>query len=212
MILSLRKKIAITLSEAMITMVIFGVIALIVTQVINYENPTKKGNATLARKTSVDLEQAAMQIITNNSTYDNFLNVKDKDGYFSIEDSDAKDRLSVLFKDYMIFLDLKIDLGHEYYSTELRDVHKKNLGITLKDTYTGYFWNQNGGIVGFRFYEGCNNTELNANPPDYKGVYSVENVCGSVFYDVNGYKKPNLVGSDQFILPINKYAIIYSNE
>ncbi len=210
--MSQKAKKAITLSEAMITMVIFGIIAIVVVPILLYHNPMKSGNETMARKTAEVIEQAAVQIIANNSIYDNYTYLKDKNGYFSIEDADAKDRMPVLFKEYLNYLDLKIDLNHEFYNKELKDVKKHSLGITLKDAYSGFFWNQSGAIIAFRFYEGCTNTEQNANPPEQKGVFAVENICGSIFYDSNGYKKPNLIGNDQYILPINKRGIIYTNE
>ncbi len=210
--MSQKLKKAITVSEAMITMVIFGIIAIIVVPILLHHNPVRDGNETMVRKTAEVIEQAAVQIIAHNSIYDNYTYLKDKNGYFSIEDADAKDRMPVLFKEYINYLDLRIDLEHEFYNKELKDVRKNNLGITLKDAYTGFFWNQNGAIIGFRFYEGCTNTEVNANPPEQRGIFEVGNICGSIFYDINGYKKPNLIGNDQYILPIDKRGIIYTNE
>ena len=64
-------------------------------------------------------------------------------------------------------------------------------------------------IIGFRTYEGCDKTEKNVNPPKFKRKYELPNICGSIFYDINAYGKPNKLGSDQFIIPFDKRGIKY---
>lgn len=203
---------AITLSEAMITMVIFGIIGMVVIPIVLHANPNKEANATMAIKVAESIEQATVRILAQNSVFDDFTSIKDKHGHFSIEDEDAKTRMPELYLEMINFLDLEIDLSREYYSEELNDVRKNALGINLKDTYHSFFWNQTASIIGFRFYDDCTATEENANPPGQKGVFPVENVCASIFFDVNGYKKPNKIGSDQYILPVGKRGIVYLSE
>ena len=206
-IFNLKK--AVTVSEAIVTMIILGIIAAIVIPAIHHRNPVRDGRETLVIKASEAINQAVVQIITNNSVFGNFLRITDGQTFFSIEDDEARDRIPGMFKYYIQYLDLPIDLNHEYYNLELQDVQKHKLGASLKDLYSNFFWNQNGVLIGFRFYDDCNQTELNSNAPPQRGVYVTENVCASIFFDVNGFEKPNLIGNDQFIMPINKIGIVY---
>ena len=86
------------------------------------------------------------------------------------------------------------------------------MGIKLKDIYSEFFYVNDGILMGLRFYSGCNASEMYANPPLHKGKFQVDNICGSVFYDVNSFKEPNKLGSDQYIIPITKRGVKYSNE
>ena len=67
--MSQKLKKAITISEAMITMVIFGIIAIIVVPILLHHNPVRDGNETMVRKTAEVIEQAAVQIIAHNSIW-----------------------------------------------------------------------------------------------------------------------------------------------
>ena len=49
------------------------------------------------------------------------------------------------------------------------------------------------------------------NPPEETVNYEVTESCGSVFYDVNAYKKPNKLGSDQFIIPVGLRGMQFDN-
>ena len=66
-------------------------------------------------------------------------------------------------------------------------------------------------LVGDKFYGSCDATENLANPPLERKKYAVTEICGSVFYDVNAYKKPNKLGSDQYIIPVGLRGMKYDN-
>ena len=109
-------------------------------------------------------------------------------------------------------MDVNVDTSKEYFSNELVDYNGTSLGINLKDTYSNFFFMYNGTLMGMRLYDSCQAEEENAITPDSKEVYHVNNICGSIFYDVNGRAKPNKLGLDQYIIPFTPYGVRYISE
>ena len=206
------KKTAFTFAEAMLVVSILGILIVLSVSAIKLYNPAEKGYETMSVKMAENIEAATLHILLNNSVYDDFLRIKDKEGYFSIEDKDITKRMSDLYSNYLSDITYGIDLSTEYFSNEILDYDRTSVGEKLKDTYSDFFFFLDGTLVGFRFYNSCKAAEKNANPPHSKGRYSVDEVCGSVFFDVNSFKEPNKLGSDQYILPIYKRGIKYDNE
>ena len=155
------KKIAYTISEILITIIIMGIILGITITAIKIYNLNDKNFKILSWKMAENIESATLQILLNHSSYDDFLRIKDGSGYFSIEDANITKRMSNLYANYLSDVKYGVDF---------------------------------------------------ANPPEHKGRYPVYDVCGSIFYDINSFKKPNKLGSDQYILPIYKRGIKYNNE
>lgn len=201
-----------TLAEALITMVIIGAIALLSLGQIKIINPQEKGFLTLSQKMAEYLEQATTEILLYHSSYDDFTRIKLDDGYFSIEDKDAIDKMAKLYRKYMSNIDMNVDLTNEYFTKEILNYKRKSLGIKLKDTYSNFFFVNDGMLMGLKFYGSCNSSEPYATPPDHRESFQVDEICGSIFYDINAFKDPNKLGSDQFILPIYKRGIKYSND
>ena len=83
--------------------------------------------------------------------------------------------------------------------------------MTLKDAYSAFFHVNDGMLMGFRFYKGCDKTERFTNPPLVREEYEVNNICGSIFFDINSYGKPNRLGADQYILPVGLKGLEYEN-
>ncbi|MBQ8848235.1 MAG: hypothetical protein IJ003_04755 [Candidatus Gastranaerophilales bacterium] len=207
----IKKLIGFTIAEAMVVMVIIGIIAAMCVPGI-FVNNKQNERVTMGKKIVTYLDDAALNIIINNAVLDDFTRLKDKEGYFSVEDKDIAPRFSRLIREYMLEVNLAMDLSREYFSNEILDYDKTSTGEKLKDAYSGFFYANDGVIIGFRFYESCSATEKNANPPEFEGRYEVQNACGSAFFDVNAYQRPNKLGSDQFIIPIYKRGFKYDNE
>ena len=206
------KKIAYTISEIIITIIIMGIILGITITAIKIYNLNDKNFKILSWKMAENIESATLQILLNHSSYDDFLRIKDGSGYFSIEDANITKRMSNLYANYLSDVKYGVDLNNDYFSSKIFDYNRSSTGEKLKDAYSNFFYVTDGMVIGFRFYQGCNSTEQNANPPEHKGKYPVYKVCGSIFYDINSFKKPNKLGSDQYILPIYKRGIKYNNE
>lgn len=207
----MKKKKGFTLTEALLVMVLLGVIAAITIPQLVVDNPTKKGWDTMAEKMVGYLMQASTEILIYNSGLDDFTNLKYEDSVFSIEDSDSAPKIAGLYAKYISNVTGKIDLSKSYFTDEIVDFNRNSTGIKLKDNYTGFLYTNDGVIVGFRTYGGCTNSEQNINLPTFRAVQTVLNVCGSVFFDINGYKEPNKLGSDQYIIPIGKRGIKFED-
>ena len=208
----LFKKNAFTISEAIIVLVILGIIAGLSVAGVKLYNPVDKGNQTLSWKMAENIESATLQILLNHSSYDDFLRIKDGGGYFSIEDANITKRISDLYTNYLSDVKYGVDLNNDYFSSEILDYDRSSTGETLKNAYSNFFYVTDGMVIGFRFYQGCNSIERNANPPEHKGRYSISDICGSIFFDVNAFKKPNKLGSDQYILPLGVRGVEYNKD
>jgi len=211
-VIKCSEKNAFTITEAIITMLIIGVVLCLAMAAIKLHNPRDKGERTLSWKMGENIESAALQILLNHASYDNFLRIKDGNGYFSIEDPNVTKRMADLFAKYLSDIDYRVDMNNEYFSKPILDYDESSTGEVLKSAYSNFFYVTDGMLIGFRFYQGCNSTENNANPPEHKGRYSLDKVCGSIFYDTNAFDKPNKLGSDQFILPVYERGIKYNND
>ncbi len=208
----IKKRNAFTLAEALITLVIIGVIAAITIPQMKSENYSRKAWETMANKTIANLTQVSIQILLNYATLDDYLRLKDDDGtYFSIEDEGAVTRIASIYRKFMANTDATVKLSDTYFSNDIKNYQNKSIGFSLKNSYSGFYVTNDGVLIGFRLYGSCATTETNTFPPGYRESYSIDNVCGSVFFDINALKKPNKLGSDQFIIPIGKRGVEYDN-
>lgn len=198
-----------SLSEAIITIVVLGIIASIVIPQILLNDPSKEGKDALAKKMTGYLTQASTEILINDASLDDFTRLKDNDGYFSIIDKDVTPRIARLYQKYLKDVDLRINTTKDYFSNELIDYDGTSTGLKLNSIYSDFFYMLDGMIIGFRLYESCDVDELNSIPPTVKERYTTSNSCGSVFFDINAFSKPNKLGTDQFIIPIGKRGIKY---
>ena len=136
MIKCFEKKYAFSLTEAIITMLILGIVMSLAIAGIKLFAPTEEGQTTLSWKMAENIESATLQILLNHSSYDDFLRIKDGNGYFSIEDADITKRMSDLYSKYLSDISYNVDLTNEYFSEEIRDYNKTSTGEKLKDAYS----------------------------------------------------------------------------
>ena len=207
-----NKKInAFTLPEALLVLIIIGVIAAITIPQLLVDDPAKRGWTTLAEKTVGSLIQASTEILIYDAGLDDFTSLTYNGKRFSVEDADITSDMSGLYGKYIANSTQDVDLNDEYFSKPLATYDKNALDKTLKELYSDFFIGNDGVLIGFRFYGGCDKTEENVVITAKRNRYSVNNICGSVYLDVNGYKKPNKLGSDQYIVPIAKRGIVYED-
>ncbi|MBQ8475723.1 prepilin-type N-terminal cleavage/methylation domain-containing protein, partial [bacterium] len=207
-----KKLLAFTIAEVLIVLAILGVIAALYTASVMLYNPTEKNWQILSKKMATNFEDATTSILLNHTTLDDFQALVDGDDHFSINDNDSAKKMAKLYRKYLSDIQLNVDTSKDYFSKPLTDYDKTSLGIKLKDIYSEFFYVNDGILMGLRFYPDCESSEIYANPPLHKGKFQVDNICGSVFFDVNAYKEPNKLGSDQYIIPIYKRGIKYTND
>ncbi len=195
-----------TLSEVMIVLVLMGIIVALYSAGIKLYNPTQKGFDVQSQKTLGNIDQVFNMIFAKHSETFDLTDLNDANGNFSITDNNIDERFSGFFKEYLNVIDLKDfnkTKADEYYKSEIIDYNRTATGIKLKDKYSNFITTANGTIFGFRLYQSCSAEEKNSNPPLAQGRNTVQNICGSIFFDVNNYDGPNKLGSDQYIIPFN---------
>lgn len=201
-----KTKKAFTLIEAIIVIAIIGLITTLYNISTKVINANEKGYEVRAQKTLENIDQVFNLIFAHHSESFNLTDLHVNNDNFSITDSGAAAKLSNLFKKYMNILylqDENEDKVKEYYESNILDYDKTSTGITLNGAYSNFITSTNGVIYGFRLYQSCSANEVNSSPPLAKGRGTTEGICGSIFYDVNGYSGPNKLGSDQYIVPFD---------
>ena len=199
-----------SLTETVLVMVIAGIIAILYAAGIKLYNPTQKGFDVKSKKILENIDQAITLILAHHAPNFTLTFLNDTQGSFSINDEGASGRLAALFKENINIIDMEIEQKYNsYYSSPIKDFNGTSTGITLNSVYDNFMMSANGVIYGYRLYSTCNSDEELANPPLVRGKYKVSNICGSIFYDVNAYRGPNKLGSDQYIVPIDANGTEY---
>ena len=210
------KKIGFSMAEAIIVMIMLGVIAALTIPTILGVDSTEKSNAAMARKIQASFEQAFAEMILLDSPLDDLKLLKDDLGKFSIEDANIDKRFIALFKKYIPDIGNIINLANKnekaYFDSNIKFYGRTDSAFKLGETYNNFYFINNGCLLGFKFYQSCDATETIANYPERTRVSSVDKICASIFLDINGYKKPNKLGSDQYIFPIDRRGIKYMTE
>ena len=207
----MKKKKGFTFTEALLVLVLLGVIATITIPQLLTEDPSKKGWDTKADKMVGYLIQASTEILLFNSAFDDFTKLSLDNSSFSIEDADAGPKIAKLYSKYFSHIVGKINLSDEYFTKEIVDYKRVSTGKVLKDTYSSFIYTNDGAIMGFKTYGACNVSESMINLPTFRETQTIANVCGSIFFDINGQTKPNKLGSDQYIIPIGKRGIKFED-
>ncbi len=206
-----NKKFGFTMAEVLIVLVILGVVGAICLQSMKTYNPQQKGFDTKAEKAVSVIGQAIMMMLAEDSSSDDLTGLFDESGKFSISDSTNATRIVKKFKKHLVVNALPVNLNDEYFKGNLLNYKKTSLG-KLTDSYSNFFFLQDGELLGFKFYGNCTSSETKAIPPNYRDTSTITNICASIFVDVNGEKKPNKLGSDQFVIPIDARGIKYNND
>ena len=208
--MKLKNKKAFTLPEAIIVLIIIGVIGLLYNTLIKLPEHQQKGFEVQSQKILENFDQVFTLIFAKHSESFNLEDLHDKDGNFSITDKNIMPRFVNFFKENLNVITLndgEFKKVKEYYSSTLLNYDRTSTGLILNKTYSEFINTQNGTIYGFRLYEKCSANETNTYMPKKKNKITVKNICGSIFYDVNNYKGPNKLGSDQYIVPFDNLGI-----
>lgn len=196
---------AFTLAEMLIVLVLIGIIATITIGIIKPYNANQKGYEELAMKSQGDLAQAFTQMILNDSNFDDLSTMKDESGNFSINSDGAVVRFVKIIKKYIQDNGKLVDTTKEkvYFDMLITHYNSTKTNKKITDKFSNFYFANNGVLFGFQLNSSCSVTEDLEYLAERKSATSVENTCGSFFIDVNGYQKPNRLGSDQYIIPFD---------
>ena len=201
-----KSKKGFTLSEALIVIAIIGVITAVYNIGIKVIDVAQKGFDVKANKTVENIDQVFNLIFAHHSESFDLTDLHDNSGNFSVTNSGVTTRFANFFKMYLVnadFHDVNDPELKDYFASTIMDYNRTSTGLTLKTAYSDFLATANGSIYGFRLYQSCSANETNANPPFARGRKTISGICGSVFYDVNGFSPPNKLGSDQYIVPFD---------
>lgn len=207
----MEKKKGFTFTEALLVLVLLGVIAAITIPQLLTEDPTKKGWDTKAEKLVGYFIQASTEILLFHSGLDDFTKLSLDGASFSIEDADSAPKMAKLYSNYIQHVADRIKPNDEYFAKEILNYKKESTGLILKDTFESFLYTNDGAIVGFKTYGSCTSSESLINLPTSRTTQTINNICGSIFMDINAQAKPNKLGSDQYIIPVGKRGIKFED-
>lgn len=194
---------AFTLYETLVTMIIVGVVAAIG---ISNMRPDKIENDVLieaGKDMYIQLDYATREIIAKESNNYTLSRIKNGSSEYSIEKSSNLSTLvNTTYKKRIKAL-RDNSLANDYKNAILRTRDNANAtGESLKpSSFTG-FTTKNGGYFAVRLHNSCTKSETALYNPMQPDNRSQTNSCGQVFFDVNGDKKPNLLGVDQYLVSL----------
>ncbi len=186
------KRYGFTLAETLITLAIIGICAaMIIPSLQNVNKNTSETEISVrAQKTLTAFTNAASQIIMNNTKTKKLDNIYLEDG-------------TTICSNTTCFFNL---LGK--YVQITKETVKENIEDGNNFPGAKYGVLSDGTIFGLTFTGGkCESSLKSAvslpgsEPVDFK------NLCGYIYYDANGPKKPNVIGKDRFVIPIYKTGI-----
>jgi len=206
----MRKYKAFTLAEAILTLIIIGIIATLSMVVMKPENMSQKSFDTKGEKAVSTITQALTSIYGKDASFDDFSRIRYKENeYIYLKNPDEGDKFVEILKRYIVVNDKAIDLTDAFFSENLLNYKKQTVG--LKSEFSNFFFLQDSVLIGFKFYTDCAESEMYAIAPGSRETFEVKNVCLSMLIDTNGFTRPNKLGSDEFIIPVGLRGIKYSN-
>lgn len=188
---------AFTMAEALIVMTMLGIIATIMLTTLKPAEFRDKGLRVAAKKILSEIDTATTQILINNT----------QDGTLTrVYKADSSD-----------VLNLGETANSNTYSGEFATLYKKYLTATREacntstcpcNSYTAKFYLKDGACVGITTGAMTANTKT-IFPGESTVNDAIKPSYGVLFFDTNGAEEPNLIGKDQFVLPLNAGGIQY---
>ena len=114
---SIKKLKGFTLTEAILVIILIGVIAAITIPQLLITNPTKQGWDTMAEKTAGLLVQANYYILIYDTKLDDYTKLIHNNTEFSITSTGAAAKISDLHKKYIAHVVGKINLNDKYFTS-----------------------------------------------------------------------------------------------
>ena len=179
---------AFTMAEAIMVMVILGIIATIMISTMKPTEFRDRGFAVLAKKVLGQIDSATTQIIFNNawnSSMANLYNPTNASLQYSFSSNCTWTR--------------------DYYKKYLVGTRESVAGAWCKKGTT-YMMLKDGSCLGFGA-AAANSWIPGESGSVTKNTYATE--IGAIYIDLNDDDEPNIYGKDQYILPISAEGIAY---
>lgn len=188
----MKVKKAFTMAEAILVMTILGIIATIMITTLKPAEFKDKGLKVLADKVIGEIDTATTQILINNSADGTMVKLyaNDNDPETSQYNSSAANT-GKLYKKFL---------------TATRKACNTNK-CPCND-YANKFYLKDGACMGISVTA---NATLSTRFPGEEENANSNATQGALFFDINGEQEPNVVGKDQFLIPINNSGIVYSD-
>ena len=183
---------AFTMAEAILVMTILGIIATIMITNLKPSEFRDKGLQVLAKKILMQIDTATQQIMVNNTQNGKLTTVyapgtTTQNTFVSTTDAN----LQTLYKKYLVTT--RKACSSATNCTCFKSGSK--VQVHLKD----------GGCMSIRTGTSATNTRF----PGETANVSKAGTQGTIFFDVNSTEEPNVVGKDQFTVPLNEDGIFY---
>lgn len=184
----MQYKKAFTMAEAILVMTILGIIATIMITSLKPAQFKDKGFSIMANKVLSEIDTSVTQILVNDSKYGKLDNLLDENVMFSFSAADKAANLENLFKKYLTAT--RKDVTGTYCATDT------TFSFALKD----------GACMGVKM------GKVDAAATIFPGEDTTTSVTaeyGVIKFDINSEEEPNVLGKDQFLLPIAAEGIEY---
>ena len=191
----MRIKKAFTMAEAILVMTILGIIATIMITTLKPAEYKDKGLAILAKKVLSEIDTATTQILINNSSGGTMstLYVPGSSTTFSFATSSQNANAGKLYKKYL---------------TATRKAC--NNSSCPCNAYNNKFFLKDGACMGIN--TGAPASNVSTWFPGETSATSMKPSHGLIFFDTNGSDEPNVMGKDQFLLPVSTEGIQYATD
>ena len=200
------KKRAFTLAEQLFVIIIIGVFAAVMINTMKPGNVRKDVFKKTANSAYIQIEVGFRALVAKNTKNYTLTRMVDSSGEFSVASSGSVTRMVNLLKKNIV-AQRNSTLDSTYSGKELKNEAGTVISSGLKpSSFTGFIA-KNGMYVGIKLHNNCTTQIGYIYNPAEIDTRTVANTCGIVFFDLNQKEEPNIIGVDQYILPIGKYGI-----
>ena len=192
----MRIKSAFTMAEAILVMTILGIIATIMITTLKPAEYKDRGLAILAKKVLSEVDTATTQILINNSAAGNTSTLYEPgtSTVFTFANSNQADNIGKLYKRYL--------------TATRKPCNDANCPC---NSLANKFYLKDGACLGIS--AGAPSANIQTIFPGENTVTEIAPPShGYIFFDTNGEEEPNVMGKDQFLLPIGAEGIQYATD
>ena len=199
---------AFTMAETLIAIVMLGVLGACALSTLRPANIKKDALIKSGASALLQINFATKQILAKNSVNYQMTKLLTTAGaQFSINDSGADAKLAPLYKK-ALYESRKNTIPATYTALSLKNEEGSAVGSSLKvSSFTQGFKTKNGTYIAFMLYDNCTTNETYIYDPSAPELRTAKKSCGLIFFDVNAEESPNIIGIDQYIVPIGKLGI-----
>ena len=196
---------AFTLIEQLVVIIIIGSFAAILLTATRPGNIKKDAFKKVSKGVAIQIQFATKAILAKNTRNYSLEKMRDSSGEFSIAVSTSASRMIGLYKKHLHPLRNKA-VDATYKAKELQKEDGSKISGVKPESFTGYIL-KNGAYFGIKLHGDCAINETYIYDPARPDMRTVSGTCGIIFIDVNEKEEPNILGIDQFIIPLGKYGV-----